>query len=557
MDEVTRFLKHDPTVPTAEQQQQAPAVHVDVQSAMQLELQQAPPMVSVQHPQPEAPPMPLRDQQMLVESPATMFLHPGDHMVNELMPAVQQRLGESTVTVPPTLVDQDQHMVGESPSAMPPPHQQMLGDTPVTMPRHPHYHMICELLPVLEQRLGESPAAMPQPDGHGQHVMGAPARTLLQHQTMMVDHPPVAYGFTDLDEDLGIYGLFLENEYHMPGGNGVTGMPEPPAVPSAVVPLAPAPEQASCQDCQVVQLVRSHNAAMGKVTTLSLHRASDGTYMHTVLETTGTGDQGPNYGSQLIHESLRDSAPEEVPKIVESCIRMMRDIVGPVEDVITVDGKADAEAEASSSMVGAPPTDTAGPSRAPDQRDTLQGTFSVTISTLREINICTCVSDTILCFLYASMHAAAPVAPPPPPTHRRWPQQPERVLSPAEQEDEETRQYLRRARERAEKEMSSLPLALKRFCRDVKNPDNRNPMLHRIKKLNKKIKDTEKEAWRVGNELTKIRRLVDDFVTEKTRLYATLTELMEKEGKICRSFPPHGDDDEAGGNGGAAGAAVS
>uniref|UniRef100_M8AM28 Uncharacterized protein n=1 Tax=Aegilops tauschii TaxID=37682 RepID=M8AM28_AEGTA len=75
-DEVTRFLEHGPTVPAAEQQQQAPAAHVGVQpaypaaaaadaqpiicdeqmiadspsaSAMQLELQQAPPMISVQH----------------------------------------------------------------------------------------------------------------------------------------------------------------------------------------------------------------------------------------------------------------------------------------------------------------------------------------------------------------------------------------------------------------------------------------------------------------------------------------------------------------------------
>lgn len=278
-DDVTRILKDDPTVPAAEQQQQAPAAHVDVQpaypaaaaaadaqpivcdeqmmadspsaSAMQLQLQQGPPMVSVQHPQPEAP-MPLYDQQMPGESPETMLLHPGDHMVNELMPVVQQRLGESPATVPPLLVDQDQYMVGESPSAVPLPHQQMLGDTPVTMPRHPHYHMINELLPVFDQMLGESPAAMPQPKGHGQHMMGEPpARTPLQHQQMMVDHPPVTYGFTDLDGDMGFYGLSQENEEYLPGGNGVTGMPEPPA--------EPAPEQPSCQDCHVVQLARSHN----------------------------------------------------------------------------------------------------------------------------------------------------------------------------------------------------------------------------------------------------------------------------------------------------------
>lgn len=43
-------------------------------------------------------------------------------------------------------------------------------------------------------------------------------------------------------------------------------------------------------------------AAIGMVTTLSLHHASDGTYRHTVLERTGTGAQGPNSGSELIYE---------------------------------------------------------------------------------------------------------------------------------------------------------------------------------------------------------------------------------------------------------------
>lgn len=110
-------------------------------------------------------------------------------------------------------------MVGESPSAMALPHQQMLSDTPATMPRHPHSHMINELLQVLEQRLGETTAAMPQDDGHGEHMMGEPSvRIPLQYQQMMVDHPPVAYGFTDLDGDLGLHGLFLENEEHLPAG---------------------------------------------------------------------------------------------------------------------------------------------------------------------------------------------------------------------------------------------------------------------------------------------------------------------------------------------------
>lgn len=60
----------------------------------------------------------------------------------------------------------------------------------------------------------------------------------------------------------------------------------------------------------------------------------------------------------------------------------------------------------------------------------------------------------------------------------------------------------------------------------------------------------------MGSELTKIRRSVDDLVIEKTRLYATLKELMEKEGKNCHVVPPRRDDDEVGGSGGAAGAAV-
>ncbi|XBJ27860.1 hypothetical protein VPH35_005061 [Triticum aestivum] len=534
-DEVTRFLKHDPTVPAAEQQ--PPAAHVDVQadvqpivcdermmadtpsaSAMQLELQEVPPMVGVRHPPPEAP-MPLYYQTMPGESMGTMPLHPGDHMVNELMPVVQQKLGESPAITPPLFEGQGQHMVGESPSAMALPHQQMLSDTPATMPRHPHSHMINELLQVLEQRLGETTAAMPQDDGHGEHMMGEPSvRIPLQYQQMMVDHPPVAYGFTDLDGDLGLHGLFLENEEHLPGGNGVTGMSEPPAVPS-VVPLAPAPEQQpSCQDCHVVQLARSHNAAIGMVTTLSLHLTSDGTYTHTVLEITGA--QGPNSGSQLIYESLRDCAQEDVARIVDSLIGTMRSTVGPVEEVIIAESgaAADAEVAMSSGMV-----DAAGPSSAPEM-DTLR---------------------------------AAPVVPPPPRTQRQWPQQPARVLSPAEQEDEETRQYLQHVREQVEKEMSSLPLALKRFCRDTKNPDKRSLILRRIKQLNNKIKDSPKEGWGVGSELTKIRTWVDGLVTEKTRLYATLVELMEKEGKSCHVVPPRRDDDETGGSGGAAGAAVS
>ncbi|KAM3300374.1 hypothetical protein ACQJBY_041407 [Aegilops geniculata] len=521
-DEVTRFLEHGPTVPVAEQQQQAPAAHFDVQtaypadaaadaqpiicdeqmmadspsaSAMQLELQ---------HPQPEAP-MPLFDQQMPGVSLATMPLHPGDHMVNELMPVVHQKLGESPAIRPPLFDGQGQHTVGESPSAMALPHQQMPSDTPATMPRHPHSHMINELLQVLERRLGETTAAMPQDDGHGEHTMGEPAvRIPLQYQQMMVDHPPVAYGFTvDLDGDLGLHGLFLENEEHLPGGNGVTGMPEPPAVPSA-------PEQQpSCQDYHVVQLARSHNAAIGMVTTLSQHLASDGTYTHTVLEITGA--QGPNSGSELKYESLLDYSQEDVARIVESLIGTMRSIVGPMEEVIIAESgaAADAEVALSSGMVDA----AAGPSSVPEM-DTLR---------------------------------AAPVVP----------QQPARVLSPAEQQDEETRQYLHHVQEQAEKEMSSLPLALKRFCRDKKNPDKRNLMLRRIKLLNNKIKDTQKEGWRVGSELTKIRRWVDGLVIEKTRLYATLTELMEKEGKSCHVVPPGRDDDEVGGSGGAAGAAVS
>uniref|UniRef100_M8BRI7 Uncharacterized protein n=1 Tax=Aegilops tauschii TaxID=37682 RepID=M8BRI7_AEGTA len=313
---------------------------------------------------------------------------------------------------------------------------------------------------------------MPQDDGHGEHMMGEPSvRIPLQYQQMMVDHPPVAYGFTDLDGDLGLHGLFLENEEHLPGGNGVTGMPEPLAVPS-VVPLAPAPEQQpSCQDCHVVQLARSHNAAIGMVTTLSLHLASDGAYMHTVLEITSS--QGPNSGSELIYDSLLDYSQEDVARIVESLIGTMRSIVGPLEEVIIAESgaAADAEVAMSSGMVDA---------------------------------------------------AAAPVVPPPPPTHRQRPQQPVRVLSPAEQQDEETRQYLHHVREQAEKEMSSLPLALKRFCRDTKNPDKRNLILRRsnssfiyIAEITsvpnwEKIKDTQKEGWRVGSELTKIRRADKD-----------------------------------------------
>ncbi|KAF6997748.1 hypothetical protein CFC21_013934 [Triticum aestivum] len=415
--------------------------------------------------------MPLYDQQMPGVSLTTMPLHPGSHMVNELMPVVQQKLGESPAITPPLFEGQGQHMVGESPSAMPLPHQQMPSDTPATMPRHPHSHMINELLQVLEQRLGETTAAMPQDDGHGEHMMGEPSERIpLQYQQMMVDHPPVAYGFTDLDGDLGLHGLFLENEEHLPGGNGVTGMPEPLAVPS-VVPLAPAPEQQpSCQDCHVVQLARSHNAAIGMVTTLSLHLASDGAYMHTVLEITSS--QGPNSGSELIYDSLLDYSQEDVARIVESLIGTMRSIVGPLEEVIIAESgaAADAEVAMSSGMV-----DAAGPSSAPEM-DTLRA-------------------------------------------HRQRPQQPARVLSPAEQQDEETRQYLHHVREQAEKEMSSLPLALKRFCRDTKNPDKRNLILRQIKLLNNKIKDTQKEGWRVGSELTKIRRWVDGLVIEKTRLY--------------------------------------
>lgn len=108
-----------PSRPLSNSRQQPPAAHVDVQadvqpivcdermmadmlsaSAMQLELQEAPPMVGVRHPPPEAP-MPLYYQTMPGESMGTMPLHPGDHMVNELMPVVQQKLGESPAITPP------------------------------------------------------------------------------------------------------------------------------------------------------------------------------------------------------------------------------------------------------------------------------------------------------------------------------------------------------------------------------------------------------------------------------------------------------------------------
>uniref|UniRef100_M8B5E8 Uncharacterized protein n=1 Tax=Aegilops tauschii TaxID=37682 RepID=M8B5E8_AEGTA len=361
-DELLRFARGDTAVPAERQQQQQvlaahhdgpPAYPVataaaDAQpvvsgqqmmaglpsaSAMQLDHHQAPPMVHVQQPQP-APAMAFQPRQ-----PPSM-IHSRYPQPAPAMPLEHQQMpGES----PATVLFHDQHMMGESSSAMPLHHQQMLVHSPATMqPQHQQMQGLSE--PSLE-------------------VMST-----LEYQRIMAD--------------LGLTDLYVEDEeVHLPGDGGAASIPDPeplvlesglhndqipkpsqkggegqffaaapqpgdylgpsgaasildpePAVTAPVV--APAqPEQGSCEHCYVVREVRNHSA-LGPVT-LSVHRATDGTYTHIILELKGTAAQGPNSGTQRIYRCLRDLTPESAPDLrdltpesapeyVESCIHKMR-----------------------------------------------------------------------------------------------------------------------------------------------------------------------------------------------------------------------------------------
>ncbi|XP_037482421.1 uncharacterized protein LOC119361201 [Triticum dicoccoides] len=527
-DELLRFARGDKAVPAERhQQQQVLAAHDDAQpafavaraaadaqpvvsdqqmmaglpsaSAMQLDHHQTPPMVHVQQLQ-LAPPMAFQPQQ------APSMVHSHYPQPAPAMP-LQRQPGDSPATVP-FHVGQNQHMMGESLSAMPLHHQQMLVDSPATMQLQ-HQQM---------QGLSE-----PSPE-----VMSA-----LEYQQIMAN--------------LGLTDLYVEDEeVHLPGGSGTPSIPdmEPPVVahglqgdkipkpsqeggegqffapapqpgddsgpsgaasipdpdPPVTAPaVAPAqPEQESCEHCYVVREVRNHSA-LGPVT-LSVHRATDGTYTHIILELKGTAAQGPNSGTQRIYRCLRDLTPESVPEYVESCIRKMRNKAGPLEDVI-----GSAAAASSSTMVRAPPENPGSP-WAPER------------GTRR----------------------------PAPPT------------LPTEQEEKETRRYLRDAADMAVRELGSLASEV-RSVRNQRAPDsnNRKVLFSRLRELNHKIKRFEKDsAKRVGSELSKIRREVDGFVMEKRQLYDILKELMQRVTKNCHRVPPRGNDDQAGGSG-AAGAAVS
>ncbi|XP_020179230.1 uncharacterized protein [Aegilops tauschii subsp. strangulata] len=511
-DELLRFARGDTAVPAErQQQQQVLAAHHDGQpaypqmmaglpsaSAMQLDHHQAPPMVHVQQPQP-APAMAFQPRQ-----PPSM-IHSRYPQPAPAMPLEHQQMpGES----PATVLFHDQHMMGESSSAMPLHHQQMLVHSPATMqPQHQQMQGLSE--PSLE-------------------VMST-----LEYQRIMAD--------------LGLTDLYVEDEeVHLPGDGGAASIPDPeplvlesglhndqipkpsqkggegqffaaapqpgdylgpsgaasildpePAVTAPVV--APAqPEQGSCEHCYVVREVRNHSA-LGPVT-LSVHRATDGTYTHIILELKGTAAQGPNSGTQRIYRCLRDLTPESAPEYVESCIHKMRNKAGPLEDVI-----GGGAAAASSTMIRARPGDPGSP--------------------------------------WAPERGMRRPAPPTPPT---------------EQEEKETRRYLREAAAMAVRELGSLASEV-RSVRNQRAPDSnsRKVLFSRLRELNHKIKRFEKDsAKRVGSELSKIRREVDGFVMEKRQLYDMLKELMQRVTKNCHRPPPCGNDDQAGGSG-AAGAAVS
>ncbi|KAM3370375.1 hypothetical protein ACQJBY_017974 [Aegilops geniculata] len=524
-DELLRFVRGDTAVPAERQrQQQVLAAHHDAQpaypvanaaadaqpvvsgqqmmaglpsaSAMQLDHHQAPPMVHVQQPQ-LAPAMTFQPQQ------APSMVHSQYPRPAPAMPLQHQQMpGES----PATVLFHEQYMMGESSAAMPLHHLQMLVHSPATMqPQHQQMQGLSE--PSLE-------------------VMST-----LEYQRIMAD-----LGLTDLyveDEEVHLPAdggaasipdpehLVLESGLHndqipkpsqeggegqffaaepQPGDNlGPSGAssipgPAPPVVASAQ------PEQESCERCYVVREVRNHSA-LGPVT-LSVHRATDGTYTHIILELKGTAAQGPNSGTQRIYRCLRDLTPESVLEYVESCIHKMRNKAGPLEDVI---GGA---AAASYTMIRAPAGNPGSP--------------------------------------WAPKRGTRRPAPPPPPTR------------PTEQEEKETRRYLREAADMAVRELGSLASEV-RSVRNQRAPDSnsRKVLFSKLRELNHKIKRFEKDsAKRVGSELSKIRREVDGFVSEKKQLYDILKELMQRVTKNCHRVPPRGNDDQAGGSG-AAGAAVS
>ncbi|XP_048557207.1 uncharacterized protein LOC125537930 [Triticum urartu] len=537
-DELLRFARGDTAVPAERQQQQQvqsahdgaqPAyprmmAHLSSASAMQLDRHQAPPLVHVQQPQP-APPMPMGHQQepsmvrLQYPQPApAMAFEPqqAPSMVYSRYPQpapampLQHQPGESPAAVP-LHVGQHQHMMGESSSAMPLHHQQMLVDSPATMQiQHQQMQGLSEPTPEVmstleyQQIMADLGLTDLYVEDEEVHLPGHGGAASIPHPEPLVLESGLHNDQIPKPSQEGGEGLFFApapqpGDDSGPSGAASIPAPETPVTPPAVAPAQP--EQESCEHCYVVREVRNHSA-LGPVT-LSVHRATDRTYTHIILELKGTATQGPNSGTQRIYRCLRDLTPESAPEYVESCILKMRNKAGPLEDVIGGGGGA-----ASSTMIRAPPGD-AGSPWAPER-----GT-----------------------------RRPAPPRPPPPPT---------------EQEEKETRRYLRDAADMAVRELGSLASEV-RSVRNQRAPDSnsRKVLFSRLRELNHKIKRFEKDsAKRVGSELSKIRREVDGFVMEKRQLYDTLKELMQRVTKNCHRVPPRGNDDQAGGSG-AAGAAVS
>ncbi|VAH36859.1 unnamed protein product [Triticum turgidum subsp. durum] len=253
-DELLRFARGDTAVPAERQQQQQvqsahdgaqPAypvaiaaadaqhvvsdqrmmAHLSSASAMQLDRHQAPPLVHVQQPQP-APPMPMGHQQepsmvrLQYPQPApAMAFEPqqAPSMVYSRYPQpapampLQHQPGESPAAVP-LHVGQHQHMMGESSSAMPLHHQQMLVDSPATMQiQHQQMQGLSE--PTPESGLHNDQIPKPSQEG-GEGLFFAPA--------------------PQPGDDSG------------PSGAASIPAPETPATPPAVAPAQP--EQESLRD---------------------------------------------------------------------------------------------------------------------------------------------------------------------------------------------------------------------------------------------------------------------------------------------------------------------